>query len=1190
MADIIALTASELARFLAPLRIALDSDVEFEIFLRRFGLGRDDSQLGGVLNDLGPMREEIGQLIDVAGNIADTEFDLQAIRATFEAARPVFDGIDALPNVVTTIADGFPQGAGIEPVSQSVQALPLELFDLLLADYLERHFPLGLHILSLLDVYRPTNIPETGEPRSRGLPYIRYLFDWSRIEQLFTDPSGWARAAYDWGVDFDSDNFIGKLARIVEFIGGIADIDEMSEAEVATFMPGWPTPNLPPLMARAPIFRKRIADDSGDLDLAASGEAGFALFPVAGKAAATRTTDRGLGLGPYLTNDAVLEADLGSGFSAEASGGFDAVGGVVVTVRPSGLEGEVGVDAVAFSGSFAIDAFYRHQEGDQPITLIGDPDGTRLETNQVFLSVGGEVANNQFDMFVAGGLRGLKAVIDPGDDGLLSAVVSAPLEIETDDIVLGWRFDQGLYFESGSSLSVDIPVDIELGPVNIYTFGVALDWGSPSSLTVTLTGDLRLGPLYAYAEGIGITTSLVDDPRGNLGHHDLRFGFQPPNGYAIALEADPIEGGGLLSIGMDEYRGALALKFQTIGFSAFGILDTTLPDGEDGFSFVASIFGEFNLPLGFGFFLTGVGGVVGMNRTIDTDALRDVLYEGRLDNILFPDDPIANAATILDDMAAIMPPRAGQHLFGPVARIGWGQPVLIDVTLGVVIEVGRQARLLVLGGLASSMPTKDTAIVSLNISFFGEIDFAARTITFDASLVNSRVLTFPLSGDSAIRTGWAPRLEHLAAFGGMHPKAQKPANLPDLRRLSINFGSNNPKLTLSAYLAATSNSLQAGARADLYAKGPKVWLVGRLAAEGWVYFDALIYFNPFSFDVTLGGGINLLVDGDVVTGLGFELRLRGPNTYRINGRVWVTVFGIDVGFGINYSWGSAQTIPTATVDAARFLRDALQSSPGFEAISPTDRTAGVAFAKTPEAKAAIDPIGGLSFIQRAVPLGVAIDKIGQAQISSTANRVDLKLFDRDGREVPTVSEESDFVRGHFFDTSEAERLRATAFERLRAGIRIANADLVGPVDRAIVEDYSYEIIEIPAESDDDGRLTILAELFPAAAFAARATSLHLDLIARPTIDRLPELMVEEPIVLNSVGYVAGAVAEGAALAIADDFATNPGAVRDGLIAHDVVADALILAQADNVQAVAASSDRRVETNSVVADYIVASQF
>ena len=66
--------------------------------------------------------------------------------------------------------------------------------------------------------------------------------------------------------------------------------------------------------------------------------------------------------------------------------------------------------------------------------------------------------------------------------------------------------------------------------------------------------------------------------------------------------------------------------------------------------------------------------------------------------------------------------------------------------------------------------------------------------------------------------------------------------------MSINFGTNNPRVSSVGYQAVTLNSLQFGAGGDLYAKGPKIIFVGRLAAEGHAYFDALIYFNPFAFE------------------------------------------------------------------------------------------------------------------------------------------------------------------------------------------------------------------------------------------------------------------------------------------------------------------------------------------------------
>ena len=314
----------------------------------------------------------------------------------------------------------------------------------------------------------------------------------------------------------------------------------------------------------------------------------------------------------------------------------------------------------------------------------------------------------------------------------------------------------------------------------------------------------------------------------------------------------------------------------------------------------------------------------------------------------------------------------------------------------------------------------------------------------------------------AARTGWAPRINHVISFGGLHPRYPRPSNLPDLRRMSINFGSNNPRVTLWAYQAITLGSLQFGAGADLYAKGPKVPLVGRLAAEGHVSFDALIYFNPFAFEASLGGSLSLLVDGDVVMGLKSRLTLTGPNEFHIHGKVWATVCGIDVEFKIKHRWGSKRSLPSAVADPIAILRDAVASAPVLEPIAAAALADGVRFRDPREGEEtrAASPVGGLRFSQRAVPLGIEIEKVGEAQIVGPARTFDLALFAAAGA-IPLSDVELDFVRGHFWKMSESERLRAPAFERQKSGFEVASGDqLVFDAARAIEVEYGYEYVQI----------------------------------------------------------------------------------------------------------------------------------
>lgn len=1066
MPDLIEATAGELARVFAPLSVALESQQEFALFLRRFGISYSVESLSGAFTTLAPLRDGARAISAAAQDAADNGFQLEDIPPLFEAARALFASIRTLSG---TLSGPVPENLTPQALEATLEALPEELVDLLLADYLDVRSPLSLFLLSLLDVYRP----ETIEASARGVRYVRHHFDWSRIGQLFDDPEAWARLAYGWGEDLDTDKLIGRLARLIELIGGVVHIDEMSAAQVAAFMPDWPNPRAFPDMALVPFVRKVVVTSDGSFDATASGEAGVALFPVSGTQPPASATDRGIGIGPYLEGAGGVSADLGAGLTARVNGSLGATGGIVFALRPSGVEVATGVGAAAFSGAFTLE-LTKNPVGDaSTIRLVGDADGSRIEMKSMTAALGGEISTAGHDLFVAAGVKGLKVVVDVSDDGFLGMLLSTPIEIDAGDVLAGWRTGRGIYFEGGDKLSVTVALNKTLGPFHLYKIGVAVDF-TQNSLTGTVTADARLGPLYAYVEGLGLTVMLVPNDQGALGKYDLGFGLKLPTGYAIALEASGVTGGGFLSIQDREYRGALALKFQTLGFSAFAILDTVLPGGQRGFSFVASIFGEFVVPLGYNFFLTGLGGLIAVNRTTSTQALRDALYAGNLDTLLFPADPIGSAATILDTMAAIFPARDGQYVFGPVARIAFNQPALITGKLGVVIELGREIRILVLGALESELPTHDSPLVSLRLSFFGEIDIAAQTISFDATLQNSRILTYAVSGDIAVRTGWAPRIEHVISFGGLHPQYPRPPNLPDLRRLAINFGTDNPRITLTAYQALTLNSLQFGARGELYAKGPKVFLVGRLAAEGTAYFDALIYFHPFAFDAGLGGSLSLLVDGDVVMSLGFDLRLTGPNVFVIDGRVWATVFGVDVGFHVHHSWGDESTLPDIVADAVQLLTQALNDHPVLEAIAAPSAADGVRFAEPPrgEERRALSPTGGARFVQRALPLAVVIEKIGEATLVGPLSQFDLQVSAAGQVQTPN-SAALDFVRGHFWSLSEGERLRAAAFESHKAGFEIAPGSLAVDAAAGVACDTDYEVVVI---ADDD---TVAPSIRPA---------------------------------------------------------------------------------------------------------------
>jgi hypothetical protein len=773
-------------------------------------------------------------------------------------------------------------------------------------------------------------------------------------------------------------------------------------------------------------------------------EAGFKLVPSGDVG---DTTKMGLALGPYAKGSALAPIELWDGLVLSANAAAE---GPYLKLTPDEVKV---INPSGSSAAFEFSLRKANNDG-SPLTLA-EVGGSRVQAQALVGTLGGNLGG---DLFVAAGVEQLQAVIDVSGDGLLGALIPAPITVDVGTLILGWRHGRGVYFEGGANTEVSVPLNLELGPVNISEVRVGLDLTDGCGVRLLVTGDASIGPVFAALENTGVVMRLSKNETGQgmLGFYDPRFEFVPPSGYALALDAAPIVGGGYLSVQEDEYRGALALQFESIGFSAFAILNTKLPGGQKGFSLAASIFASFNLPLGYGFFLTGLGGVIGINRTVNVEALREVLFAGRMDNLLFPTDPIANARTILADMAAILPPKEGQFVIGPVARIAFGVPAILEAKVGVVIEMGFEVRVLILGGLACYLPVKAAALVDLHLSFFGAIDFPAKTLSFDATLEGSRILTFPVAGDAAIRSGWGPNAVHLAAFGGWHPLFPKPDGLANLRRLSINFGTNNPRVTLAAYMAVTMNSVQFGARADLYAKGPDIPFLGQSSVEGVAYFDALIYFNPFQFDVALGGGLSLLVYGDVIAGVGFALRLRGPNPFHLRGDAWVEVGGVKLPCAIEHRWGTAQALPPAVLTKEAVRNNIVQTA-RLESIATTVRTSGVTFREGEDVKTAIDPVGGLRWVQRIAPLNVNLEKIGESKLAGFKS-LSVRVIGN----APTKFFEDEFVRGHFFEISESERLRAPAYEPQDAGFELTSQEWVSSAGEEVLN-YGYEIIPVAGD-------------------------------------------------------------------------------------------------------------------------------
>ena len=196
--------------------------------------------------------------------------------------------------------------------------------------------------------------------------------------------------------------------------------------------------------------------------------------------------------------------------------------------------------------------------------------------------------------------------------------------------------------------------------------------------------------------------------------------------------------------------------------------------------------------------MTGIGGLLAINRTFDEDALRAGLKNHTLDSVMFPKDPIRNAPQILSNLNKVFPPANGHHLFGPMVQIAWGTPPLITAESGVVLEFGARLRLLILAQIAAILPSRENDLVRLQMDAIGVIDFDQGTAALDATLYDSRLLKkFVLTGDMAMRLKWEGSPNFALAVGGLHPAFNPPPTFPSWNASP----SISPRATTRAFAA-----------------------------------------------------------------------------------------------------------------------------------------------------------------------------------------------------------------------------------------------------------------------------------------------------------------------------------------------------------------------------------------------------
>jgi hypothetical protein len=857
--------------------------------------------------------------------------------------------------------------------------------------------------------------------------HVRTSLELYRLGTLFADPQRHLRESLGWGDPAFDPTSLFSLTR--DFLAEEADV----EVGVA---------GTDPFLRMGPV---RLSRDSS-------------VSPPGLRLAFTAA----------FTDDRAKRVELNPEWGVGITSDLRLSGEISASLTPP-LSVELVAPSATISGGLRVT--FDRNEAARPFDLVAGTGLLAVSATNVALGVGfhaevGSTGEASFEPIVTTDVRGLTLKISTEDaDGFIGTLLAGSHIEGQFDLGLEWQASTGLRVTASGGIEIALPVHQRLGPVELQTIYIALRIRSDGTLALETSAALgaSLGPLSASVDRVGaeLDVRFAERADARFGPFDLALGFKPPNGVGLAVNAGVVSGGGFLSIDVEagEYAGALELEFASfLALKAIGLITTRMPDGSTGFSLLVVITAEFpgGLQLGYGFKLIGVGGILGLNRGMRLDAIMEGVRTGAIESVMFPHDVVANAPRILSDLKAFFPAEQGRFLIGPMAKLGWGTPTLVSVSLGVIIEI--PGNIAILGVLKVALPTEDEAVLLLQVNFAGAIEFDKRRVYFFAALYHSRVLTITIEGEMGLLVAFGDQPDFVLSVGGFHP-AFKPPPLPfpSPNRISLNLlNTSVARIGVQGYFAVTSNTAQFGAKAELF------FGFSEISVEGHIGFDALFQFSPFMFVVAISAGVSVKVFGLGLFSVSLDVTLTGPTPWEIKGTASISLWFFSIPVDIDVTWGEDRQITQPPVNVLPLLAAELTKPESWRTRSPIGGSplVNLRALEATEADVVLHPLGTLFVQQRAVPLDIKIDKVGSER-SADVSRCSVSVT---GSGLVKLSDGVDnFALAQFQDLSDAQKLSLPAFERENAGLELAPDGAAMASFRAVRRSARYEesIIDTP---------------------------------------------------------------------------------------------------------------------------------
>ncbi|RZK89726.1 MAG: hypothetical protein EOO98_09860 [Pedobacter sp.] len=302
----------------------------------------------------------------------------------------------------------------------------------------------------------------------------------------------------------------------------------------------------------------------------------------------------------------------------------------------------------------------------------------------------------------------------------------------------------------------------------------------------------------------------------------------------------------------------------------------------------------------------------------------------------------------------------------------------------------------------------------------------------------------------ALRIGWGDKPMFVLSVGGFHPAFNEvPTDLRNMKRITISLLSGkNPRISVATYFAVTSNTVQSGARVELYAEACG------FNAFGYLGYDLLVQFNPFYFIAQIEAGIALRRGGSEIAGIHLAGQLSGPTPWRALGKASLKILFVKISVKFDVTWGEeAPPQLEEAINVKDLIIEAIKDDRNWKAELPANTNTNVSIRKidVTEEKIIIHPFTILSLSQKVTPLDMEINKFGH---NKPLDDTYFTISVTDNSATEPIQEE--FAIGNFIKLKDSEKLTRKSFERIKSGIKFqtTNDVLHGP---ELQKEVDYEL-------------------------------------------------------------------------------------------------------------------------------------